>query len=163
MARDGDGDGYPARRCQSLIVGVEVETGEDCEDADATVNPDGWDGPEGDGNSDGCNDSIDQDCNGIIDDGQLDNQATCLCMPQDTEPCATTPTGQAIDFPILDDNGRPSGECQLGSRECAPDGTWGPCTDAIAPVSETCDQLDNDCDSRTSYARCPAPRPLSAD
>jgi alpha-tubulin suppressor-like RCC1 family protein len=149
VARDGDRDGFAAKRCQSQVVGIEIETGEDCEDGDPDVNPDGWDGPAFDGHPDGCDDGIDQDCNGIVDDGQLADNSTCMCAPQDTQACATTPTGQAIDFPVLDDRGRPTGECRLGSRECAPDGTWGPCTDAIAPVSESCDGLDNDCDGFT--------------
>src|SRR5262249_33305919 len=75
-ARDGDGDGFTAKRCQSLDPDVDIPVGEDCDDADKTVNPDGWDGPAGDGHANGCNDQIDQDCSGIVDDEKLANGGT---------------------------------------------------------------------------------------
>lgn len=146
-ARDADGDGFIAKRCQSLDASVTIATGDDCDDADKTVNPDGWDGPPGDGHANGCNDELDQDCSGVIDDGKLAGGATCTCAPNDTQPCAATASGLPIDFPVLDANGKPVGECKLGSRQCLPNGTWAECTNAIAPTPETCDKLDNDCDS----------------
>lgn len=147
LARDADNDGFRARRCQSLIIGVEVETGLDCNDADDAVNPDAWDGPAGEGHEDACNDGIDNDCSNVPDDGVLSDSTTCVCAPGLVEACSTTPSGLPIDFPVLNQDGTPVGLCALGSRECLPDGTWGPCTDAIAPQPESCDELDNDCDT----------------
>lgn len=47
---DADGDGYYAESCG----------GDDCDDTVATINP---------GVGDACGDSIDNDCNGVVDDG----------------------------------------------------------------------------------------------
>ncbi len=41
------------------------------------------------------------------------------------------------------------GACSIGAQICRADGTWGPCTGAISPVAETCNGLDDDCDSMT--------------
>ena len=37
------------------------------------------------------------------------------------------------------------GECRLGTSTCTA-GLWSDCTGAVAPMTEICDQLDNDCD-----------------
>ena len=37
------------------------------------------------------------------------------------------------------------GECRVGAQACYL-GYWGPCVNAVSPVAETCDGLDNDCD-----------------
>ncbi|HLV21528.1 MAG TPA: MopE-related protein [Polyangiaceae bacterium] len=144
-AVDADNDGFPARRCTSRTPGISVQGGEDCDDGNPNVSPNGWDGPAGDGFPDGCNDDIDQNCNGLVDDGQLSNGATCSCTPGETGACSETESGIAIDYPGLED-GKPVGACKLGARECLPNGTWGACTGAIGPHAETCDGADNDCD-----------------
>jgi alpha-tubulin suppressor-like RCC1 family protein len=146
--RDDDHDGFTAKRCVPVDTGIVITTGDDCDDADPTVNPDGWDGPAGEGHANGCNDGIDQDCSGTLDDGVLSNSATCTCAPADIEPCGTTSNGVPIDYPVLDIDGKPVGECHYGSRECDTDGTWGPCVGAQGPVPETCDGLNNDCDAQ---------------
>lgn len=146
-ARDGDGDGFLAKRCQSLEPGIDITKGDDCDDADDSVSPSGWDGPAGDGHANGCNDQIDQDCSGIVDDQVLPNAATCTCSPGDTEPCASTASGLPIDYPVKDNDDKPVGQCKLGSRECLPNGTWGACTNAKGPTPEVCDNLDNNCNS----------------
>lgn len=150
VARDGDGDGFAAKRCQSQTTGVSVERGGDCDDGDASVSPNGWDGPAGDGLADGCNDDIDQDCSGLIDDGALEDGSTCVCSPGETRPCSTTPFGQAISFPKLDAEGLPVGHCRRGSQECLPNGSYGACVGAEGPATETCDGDDNDCDGVAS-------------
>jgi alpha-tubulin suppressor-like RCC1 family protein len=148
--RDADGDTFLAKRCESLDPDIEVVTGDDCDDADPQVNPEGWDGPAVDGHENGCNDQIDQDCSGIVDDQVGSNQATCTCAPNDTEPCGSTASGLPIDYPILDEvTHKPVGECKLGSRECLPNGTWGACTNAVGPIAEVCDNKNNDCDANT--------------
>jgi hypothetical protein len=55
--------------------------------------------------------------------------ADCECSDGETQSCGTTDTG----------------ECELGVQTCL-NGTWGPCTGEISPVSETCNQKDDDCD-----------------
>lgn len=146
---DGDGDGFRAKRCTSRTPGVSVTTGDDCDDLDNTVSPNGWDGPEGDGFKDGCNDDIDQDCSGLFDDGQLLNGGTCTCKPGETGVCSTTVAGAVIDYPTLE-QGKPVGACELGTRECLPNGTWGTCNGAVGKSPETCDGNDNDCDGIAS-------------
>jgi hypothetical protein len=95
-AKDKDDDGFPSRRCTSRKPGVGVTTGSDCDDANPDVNPNGWDGPEGDGFEDGCNDDIDQDCDGLVDGDVLENGASCQCEPGQTGACQTTEVG----FPL---------------------------------------------------------------
>ena len=69
-----------------------------------------------------CEGQIDDDCNGVVDNG-------CACTIGDTQPC-----------------GSDEGECQKGIQTCE-DGEWGlECAGEILPVPEICDNLDNDCD-----------------
>ncbi|MBN2194874.1 MAG: hypothetical protein JW751_18805 [Polyangiaceae bacterium] len=146
---DADHDGFRVQRCTSRTPGIAIETGEDCDDGDDSVSPNGWDGPAGDGFADGCNDNIDQDCSGLFDDGQLTNGATCTCNPGESGSCTTTESGVAIAYPVIE-GGQPVGACSYGARECLPNGTWGACTGAIGPAPETCDGDDNDCDGVAS-------------
>jgi len=150
VARDADGDGFAAKRCQGMTPGVTVERGEDCDDALDYVSPSGWDGPAGDGFENGCNDELDQDCNGTIDDGVLVSGATCICDPGATRACSAYPNGQAIEFPAFDAGGLPLGACRRGSQECQVNGVYGPCTGAVAPRAESCAGEDDDCDGVAS-------------
>jgi len=72
------------------------------------------------GDSESC-DTLDNDCDGDIDEG-------CSCVNGTTQPCGTD-----------------LGECSRGTQTCVM-GRWGVCTGEVRPVSETCDGLDNDCD-----------------
>ncbi|MGM0556457.1 MAG: MopE-related protein, partial [Myxococcota bacterium] len=89
----------------------------------------------GDPSADGCEadckpsnngveacDQIDNDCDGTVDEG-------CDCNPGDLRDC-----------------GQSEGACELGTQECRSDGSWGACENAVGPQSETCDNIDNDCD-----------------
>ena len=67
-----------------------------------------------------CN-NRDNDCDGLVD------REACDCNPGTEEPC-----------------GSDEGECSPGIRRCV-SGRWGECMGRIAPVSETCDGKDNDC------------------
>ena len=63
---DDDGDGFgtgfgAGTTCDEVPEGYSIEIG-DCDDTDASVNPDGLEL---------CDDGLDNDCNGSIDDGQL--------------------------------------------------------------------------------------------
>jgi MYXO-CTERM domain-containing protein len=66
-------------------------------------------------------DGLDNDCDGVTDPG-------CACVTGETMVCG-------ID----------TGECAPGVQECI-SGTWTQCQNAVGPVDETCDGLDNDCD-----------------
>ena len=73
-----------------------------------------------------CN-SLDDDCDGSIDEG-------CDCIPGDAMPC-----------------GNDVGACVSGTQTCNADGYWGACGGVgyIGPDSEVCDGVDNDCDADT--------------
>jgi streptogramin lyase len=68
-----------------------------------------------------CGDHLDNDCDGIPDDG-------CACDEGTSRAC-----------------GSDVGECKKGTQTCT-NGQWGTCVGAIGPVAETCDGKDNDCD-----------------
>ncbi len=77
-----------------------------------------------------CNDGLDNDCDGIADDG-------CVCVPGSVSACYDGPTGTAG-----------VGVCQAGTKTCNATGTaYGACAGAVTPSAEICgDGLDNDCD-----------------
>jgi hypothetical protein len=56
--------------------------------------------------------------------------------PSGPEPGDTRPCGSSI------------GECESGTQEYLPEGTWSSCEGGVGPTSEVCDGLDNDCDGR---------------
>jgi hypothetical protein len=145
VAVDADADGHGTSRCKSNDPAFTVTLGDDCDDTDKDISPAGWDGPAGEGKPNHCNDGIDQDCSGVDDDQKLADGSTCVCTPGDVDAaCSTNDAGKAVTFPVLTD-GKPVGTCQLGSRTCLAGGKWGPCTGLKEPTTETCDQLDNDC------------------
>jgi hypothetical protein len=72
-------------------------------------------------------DGLDNDCNGVIDDG-------FACLPGQTQPCYSGPAGTLG-----------VGVCAAGVQDCV-GGQWGACLGDVLPGSETCDGLDNDCD-----------------
>jgi hypothetical protein len=77
-----------------------------------------------------CN-GVDDDCDGSVDEG-------CECEPGAVQPCFLGPPNQ-----------RHVGACADGAQICRRagelSGRWGDCTGGIAPTSEVCDGLDNDC------------------
>ncbi len=70
-----------------------------------------------------CND-FDDDCDGEVDEG-------CSCQRGDTRPC-----------------GLDVGACELGQQICEL-GIWTECREAVWPVVETCNNVDDDCDGFT--------------
>ena len=71
-------------------------------------------------------DQIDNDCDGTVDNN-LPPGDPC-CNPDDMQECGTN-----------------EGECTPGTQKCLENGQWEPCS-GQAPVAETCDGKDNDCD-----------------
>jgi hypothetical protein len=70
-------------------------------------------------------DDLDNDCDGQTDEDLLG------CCAGPSEQCSS------------DD-----GACEVGTRDCAVDGTWGTC-DGTLPTVELCNGLDDDCDGAT--------------
>lgn len=69
-----------------------------------------------------CDGERDEDCDGVVDEG-------CECASDAARPC-----GSGV------------GACEPGRQSCV-DGTWGACSGALGPETETCDgSLDEDCD-----------------
>ncbi len=102
-------------------------------DFDVTEPGDGSVGP-GPGDltrPDPCGNGLDDDRNGLVDDG-------CLCTAGRTQRCF--PGDPALA-------GR--GVCVWGVQTCEgiqTDGSWGACTGAGTSAAETCDMADNNCD-----------------
>ena len=78
-----------------------------------------------------CADGADNDCDGLADEG-------CTCTAGATRSCLT---GQ-------------SGVCSAGLQTCAAGLTWNPCLPTIAPSSETCNGVDDDCDGPADEDVC---------
>jgi hypothetical protein len=86
--------------------------------------------------SESCATMADDDC-----DGQVNEDAGCVCEPGHSSPCYSGPPGtQGI------------GICYGGLHECNPDGlTYGPCTQEMTPLVETCaTPEDEDCDGKAN-------------
>jgi len=71
-----------------------------------------------------CEGTIDEDCNGVVDNG-------CTCTNGAQQACGTD-----------------TGACQAGTQTCT-SGTWSSCVGSIAPTTELCNGLDDNCDGTT--------------
>ena len=78
-------------------------------------------------------DSVDNDCNGGIDDVAVGG---CDCVADTVQACATVPA-----------ENRGVGRCQDGTQRCRADGTgFGACDGEVGRQNEQCDGVDDDCD-----------------
>ncbi|MBU1411967.1 hypothetical protein KKC22_10665, partial [Myxococcota bacterium] len=77
-----------------------------------------------------CN-SLDDDCDGVVDDGLLK-----ACYSGGSG-CTETAPGSGV-FNCV-------GVCRAGNSACAA-GAWGSCTNDVLPRAEECNGLDDDCD-----------------
>jgi len=70
------------------------------------------------------------------------------CDQQNVEGCKCSQPGAQEVCYESDPGSVGIGECQLGMRSCAA-GFWSACVGQVVPVSEECDEKDNDCDGQT--------------
>ena len=71
-----------------------------------------------------CEGSLDENCSMGVDEG-------CACTNGTMRACP---------------GGTDTGACVAGTQTCT-SGVWGACMGAVGPAAETCDGVDNDCDS----------------
>jgi MYXO-CTERM domain-containing protein len=116
-------------------------------------------------------DGLDNDCNGLVDDGIPPVLCSTICGPGEsvcedghmTECDAPQPQPEVCDDGVDNDcNGQTDegcgcengatqpcgtdvGECTSGHQTCT-DHVWGACEGGTGPQPEICDGLDNDCD-----------------
>lgn len=132
---DGDGFGTPNTAVEACYMPVGyVEDTSDCDDSDATINPDG----------DEVCDNLDNDCDGKFDDDDtsligasmyyLDDDADGYGDEAETVQACTMPSGYTSD----------AGDCDDGDATVNPSQV------------EACDAVDNDCSGDIDdNARCP--------
>ncbi len=80
-------------------------------------------------------DGVDNDCNGVVDDG-------CECRPGQVRPCYGGPPATLN-----------VGRCRGGMQTCVASAggrgaTWGACSGQLLPSAETCNMIDDDCNGR---------------
>jgi hypothetical protein len=76
-----------------------------------------------------CGDGLDNNCDGQVDEG-------CGCPDGATQPCYGGAVGTAG-----------VGPCRFGLQACTA-GVWGACVGQVLPVTEACNELDDDCDGQ---------------
>ncbi len=79
-----------------------------------------------------CDNGLDDDCDGAVDDG-------CVCAEGARQDCAAAP-----------------GLCNPGFQVCR-DNAWGSCQGQVLGLPETCNGVNDDCDSRTDEGVGPRP------
>lgn len=121
----------------ALAIACALGCGGGADDGDESVadqdvgTPDAGDDETAPLGVDICDNGLDDDLNGSVDDG-------CTCRRGDVQSCFPGDPAEA-------DNGI----CTRGSQTCVdtPDGLrWSNCTGAVLPVTESCDEIDNNCD-----------------
>ncbi len=125
---DADGDGFGA--VATSVTGCDppaghVLDGSDCDDANSARHPGAYercDAPVAPALT-----GVDDDCDGTPNEG-------CACADGQAQDCG--PTRPAV------------GACVTGTQVCV-SGVWGDCAGAVAPVAETCNGRDDDCDGST--------------
>jgi hypothetical protein len=162
--RDGDGDGFrSSAACTIDLPGVTVTPGDDCDDADPTLNPTlkracvTTPSPFPEGRALGecrtaeqaCINGVATPCAGFVGpspetcDGAKDE--SCDGAVDEGCPCtgtATRPCGVAV------------GSCTQGTQSCT-GGKWSGCSGGTGPKPRDCGSaVDNDCDGQIDSAQC---------
>jgi hypothetical protein len=123
--QDADGDGYgnaSVKICDDATPPAGyVQYGTDCNVADPAIHPD---------RTDASCDGVDQNCNGINDEGYVDHQSTC-----GVGGCASLGVAHC-------DNGVVTDSCVPGT-----------------PGTETCNGIDDNCDGTVDNAAAPTGTP----
>ncbi len=136
---DGDNDGY--------------RPPEDCDDTNAAVNP---------GAQESCNE-IDDNCNGIVDEGVTNACGTCGPVPEEVcangldddcdgsvdEMCGGCSGSETKTCYRGPDGTQGVGTCHTGTMTCIDGEFWSVCEGDVIPEAEVCDGVDNDCDGET--------------
>jgi hypothetical protein len=103
--------------------------------------------------SETCGDTLDNDCNGFVDDDQACQ--SCSSIPESCNGCDDDCDGTADDGAPSEPCGLPSPPNCVGTRSCAAPQSVTPGTCAVtggygacnnSPIAESCDGVDNDCD-----------------
>jgi len=126
--KDNDCDGQTDEGCWPCESGTFQPCGTDtgvCTQGTQTCTAGAWGDCSGQGPSQELPDGLDNDCDGVTDEGMP-------CQAGAQRPCQ-----DAV------------GLCQPGQQTCQENGEWSGCEDGVPPVPELCDNQDNDCDGLT--------------
>ena len=86
-----------------------------------------------------CNDGLDNDCNGKIDNSDNNCPLEDGCSPDSIQSCSTGLFGA----------------CSSGTKTCDSSGYWQDCIQTTPPKTEICsDNLDNNCNGQTDESTC---------
>ena len=122
--KDNDCDGVTDEGCEPCQDGDSQPCGTDigeCTQGTQSCTGGSWTECSGQAPTPEEADGLDNDCDGIIDEG-------LPCSGDETRPCG-------VDV----------GQCSPGQQRCE-NGEWTGCNDGVMPAPEECDGLDNDCD-----------------
>lgn len=104
--------------------------------------------PRSENTPEACNDGLDNDCDGDVDDKDSNCDGTGKTEPTpdagpgpDKTPECTNDERESCTLPNL------RGECAKGFRICVA-GMWSRCIQQTMPSNEVCDGKDNDCDGQ---------------
>lgn len=104
--------GIDTGRCQSVLqTCASGAWPRACEEQAGVINP----------TTEICNGGVDDDCDGVIDEG-------CACTNGTMQACGST-----------------VGACRAGTQTCS-SGMWGTCSGGTGPTTEVCNSSDDDCD-----------------
>jgi hypothetical protein len=118
-----------------------------CVGGKKTCNPDGlgFGACEGEvtPQTETCDNAIDDDCNGVVNDGAADGGKDCVCAPNVVLPCYSGPAGTEN-----------VGTCKSGTKTCDALGTaWSACDNEVLPQAEDCATPgDENCDGQVNEA-----------
>lgn len=96
-------------------------------------------------------------CNGLDDNGDGRVDEGCSCKAGETQKCYPGPS-EVIG----------KGACKQGTQTCVVQGefaAWGACTGAVLPATETCNNVDDDCNGKVDDAKesCVIDVPVNID